>query len=127
MDIGGGQGSSPKTELDSPEDYLVPTFHSDILQPDAWAALVADNSIDVMEIFGGAGGVTRVCVRRHLAVGPIVGLVYGFDLLGHKQRDKWMNFIETRKPKVVILAPHCTDLGGWPRLNRIRNPEGYKK
>ena len=93
------------------------TEHESIDSEDAFLALTTGDSIDVMEIFGGAGGTTKVAIRRKLKAGPIVDLVYGMDLSSYTERKKWRVYVEERKPRVLVMGPPCTHFGPFANLN----------
>ena len=52
-----------------------------------------DSSIDVLEIFGGEGGVTRCAVRRRLKCGTNVDLITGVDLTCPEQVRKLLLYV----------------------------------
>ena len=74
--------------------------------------------MDTLEFFGGAGGVTKIAIRRKLKAGPVVDLVYGHDLNSLAERRSWITYVMTRKPKVVIMGPPCTHFGSFSNINR---------
>ena len=92
---------------------------------EAFTALIEGESEDTLELFGGKGGVTKIAVRRKLKTGPVVDLVYGYDLSSAPQRRIWMDYVRVRKPKVIIMGPPCTAMGGWASINELRNPDKH--
>ena len=51
---------------------------------------VSARHVDVLEIFGGEAGVTRLCLRRQLVCGKNVDLVSGIDLAtAHGVKSLW--------------------------------------
>ena len=80
--------------------------------------LVNGESDDIIEFFGGKGGVTKVAVRRKLKCGEVVDLVYGFDLSRAKERTRWTNYVKHEKPRVVIMGPPCTHFGPLSNINK---------
>ena len=67
--------------------------------------------LDVVEIFGGFGGVGEFCVRRRLRNGENFDLATGFDLCKPAHQRHVLDYLVQRKPLVVILAPQS---GGAP-------------
>ena len=103
---------------DYPEPVSV--FHS-ILNEEGYAVLSTGASVDIMELFGGQGGTSKVAARIKLRTGPIVDLVFGFDLSKREEREKWIRCVATQKPKVTIMGPPCTHFGSLSNNNR-RHP-----
>ena len=83
-----------------------------------YLALSSGKSADVLELFGGRGGVTKICVRRKMKAGPIVDLVYGFNLSSKKEQAKWTNYIKSGRAKVIVMGPPCTHFGSFSHLNK---------
>ena len=83
------------------------------------------SGVDVMEIFGGEGGVTRVAVRRRLKTGKLVDVITGDNLTNRDTVQKMLELIHTIKPLVIVGGPPCTAFGNWSRMNRITNPDSY--
>ena len=81
--------------------------------------------IDVMEICGGEGGVSKVCIRRKLKTGKNFDLISGHDLTTKASQEALYHYIQQHKPAVIIMGPLCTAFGGWSRLTRYTNPEGF--
>ena len=69
--------------------------------------------VDVMEICGGAGGVSKIAIRRRLTTGHNFDLVTGGDLTKRENVQSLMEYVRTHKPLVVVMAPPCTAMGGW--------------
>ena len=81
--------------------------------------------IDIVEIFGGSGGVTKIAIRRKSKSGGNFDLVTGADLTNPSEVEKLLKLIIQLRPWAVILAPPCTAFANWSRLNRIKYPESY--
>ena len=79
--------------------------------------------MDVMEICGGAGGVSKIGIRRRLKTGHNFDLVTGGDLTKKENVLKLMEYVRIHKPMVVVMAPPCTAMGGWAHLNKVLHPE----
>ena len=79
--------------------------------------------IDVAELFGGEGGVGKLCIRRRLRRGRNFDLVIGFDLVNEEQQEQVLSYFRKHKPLVVVLGPPCTGFGHWSHLNRYIHPD----
>ena len=77
------------------------------------------HQVDVVEICGGEGGVSRISLRRHLAVGQNFDLRSGIDLTDPKQQQRLIAYIREHKPLFVIMAPPCSSFGSWSHYNRV--------
>ena len=80
---------------------------------------------DLVEIFGGLAGVSRVAIRRHLSTGENFDLTSGIDLSKRSERRELIKYLHKYRPMMAILAPPCTPFGPWSNLNRIINPESH--
>ena len=89
-------------------------FHS-IMEEKGHVALQAcpNDAIDVMEIFGGKGGVTKCAIRRKLKTGIILDLIYGIDLSKAPERQRWKNYVRAYQPRVVVMGPPCIHFGAF--------------
>ena len=54
---------------------------------------------------------------RITRTGPVVDVVYGFDLSPKKERHKWIQYLQSSRPKVWITEPPCTHVGSFANLN----------
>jgi len=81
--------------------------------------------VDVMEICGGKGGVSKISIRRRLKTGKNFDLVTGGDLTNSVHAKHLFDYIEIHKPLVIIMAPPCTSMGGWAKINKHQFPETY--
>ena len=82
---------------------------------------------DVMELFGGDAGTSRVCIRRGLKTGPSFDLNVGIDLTSHEEVNLLWRYLERHRPKVVIAGPPCTSFGAWSRINRHKSYDTWVK
>ena len=87
------------------------------------------HSIDVMEMFGGPNSnVIRLGIRRHqLHGGRNFDLATGVDLLDSAEIGNLWRYIKVHQPKIVVCGPPCTSFGPWSHINRLRNPQLFKK
>jgi hypothetical protein len=79
-----------------------------------------------MELFGGAGGVTGIAIRRHLRGGRNFDLTTGIDLHEPREVEALFMYIAKYTPFVIIMGPPCTAFGSWSNYNRVHNWEGWK-
>ena len=87
---------------------------------EAYVALnTTGTSIDVMELFGGEGGVTRIAVRRNLKSGGNLDIVSGYDLSSTAEQNLLFAYIRKFKPLCIVMAPPCTAFGSWSNYNRV--------
>ena len=75
--------------------------------------------VDVVELFGGEGGVGKLCIRRRLRRGGNFDLVTCYDLTKESDQAHIIKYITTHEPLVVVMGPPCTSFGAWSHLNRI--------
>ena len=102
-------------------DWLTTPDTIDVDPPELTAYLSRPDmkgDIDIMELFGGMVGATKVCIRRRLKTGIDVDLVTGFDMMKKDQREQVMEYIDIHKPFLIIMGPPCTSFGSWSHLNR---------
>ena len=62
-------------------------------------------TLDLVEIFGGEGGVGKIGVRRRLRTGENFDLQTGFDLTKAADQRLVLKYLNEHKPFVVIFAP----------------------
>ena len=82
---------------------------------------------DLVEVFGGEGGVTRLAIKRKLKSGGNLDLVSGCDLSKQSDIQTLLKYLRKAKPLVVVLAPPCTAFGPWSNFNKTHAPETYAK
>ena len=101
-------------------DGVTKVYLNSMDELNAFAGIKQPDSLDLMEIFGGHAGVTRLAVRRrNLAVGQNFDVVVGIDLLKKDECQKLLDYIDQHAPKVIVLGPPCTAFGPWARYNKI--------
>ena len=83
--------------------------------------------VDIVEVFGGMGGGSRVASRRRLVCGKNFDIVTGCDLSVDRDFQSVCQYFAEFKPKVLIGGPPCTAFSSWSRLHRIKNPTQYAK
>ena len=82
--------------------------------------------VDVIQLFGGEGGVLKIAIRRNLVTGQNFDIVTGFDLRNRDHEKALYEYIELCKPMVVIASPPCTAFGKLSQINRVNNYERWK-
>ena len=82
---------------------------------------------DVMELFGGAGAVIRLSIRRNLVGGRNLDLSTGVDLLNKTHVRALWDYVHIHSPRIVIAGPPCTSFGQWSHINRVKNPTGFQE
>ena len=114
-------------ERDPELDFVFTTLESTFDYPDMSSAFHAMSTShqfsgqhDVCELFGGEGGVSKICFRRGMKTGPCFDVMSGFDLTDAKQIDALWKYLIKFRPRVIICAPPCTSFGAWSRINKIR-------
>eukprot|EP00971_Amphidinium_carterae_P351093 6491908-Amphidinium_carterae.1 len=95
-------------------------------RPD-YRSLLQQPPPDVMEVFGGAAGVTRLALTQRLTAAPVADLLYGVDVTNPRCRHELVQYVRLGKPKVVVLSPPCTAFSNWSHLNRIVHPKAYRQ
>ena len=83
--------------------------------------------VEVMEVFGGLGGVSKIAIRRKLVTGENFDVVTGTDLSVPANQRSLEEYVRKHKPLVIVGGPPCTAFGNWSRLNRVNAPETYAK
>ena len=72
---------------------------------------------DLLEIFAGKGRISRTFEAAGLAVLPPWDLLHGQDLRQATRRAEVLRLIEEKRPRLVWLAPPCTNFCGFSHLN----------
>ena len=105
-----------------------PTTHLAANVQEMFAVLQqVEPGLDVMEVCGGQGLVTKIAVRRRARAGRNFDIVTGTDLNEPAEiRALWAH-IREHKPFLIILTPPCSAHGRWAQLNRVINYETWPK
>ena len=87
---------------------------------------IAEDGIDCMEMFGGAGTTTFVLAKFYgLKTGVNFELSCGVDLTRSVDIHFLFAYIKRNKPKVILLAPPCKGYSKWGHLNRKINYQAW--
>ena len=92
--------------------------HFDCIFAATESYLAKEGTTEVLEIFGGKGGVLRIAVRKGLRSGGNYDLTTNINLLVPKQRAALYHLVRTVKPLCGVLAPPCTAFGSWSYINQ---------
>ena len=65
------------------------------------------NKVDLIELCGGEGRISKVVIRRGLESGGNLDLVTGCDLGDPSTQRAVIHYLETCDALVAILEPHC--------------------
>ena len=85
------------------------------------------NSHDLLEVFGGKSGATRVAIRRHLNCGVNQDLTSGIDLSLREERKALKHYVQKYQPKLILMGPPCTAFGAWSGFNATMNPAAHQE
>ncbi|CAE7258960.1 unnamed protein product [Symbiodinium natans] len=83
--------------------------------------------VEIVELFGGQGQTSRLCVRRKLRAGHNFELLTGVNLADPVAQRKVLGYISIAKPLVVVMAPVCSPYGPLGNWNRIINPGAWQQ
>ena len=83
--------------------------------------------VDVAEVMGGEARTTSVMVRRNYLGGLNFDCVVGVDLMNPADEHDLYVYLRKSKPFVLVMAPQCTGMAGWGRLNAVVNPVTHAK
>ena len=81
--------------------------------------------IDIMEIWGGNAGVSKVSIRRCLRTGQNFDIVTGADLTKYHNQQVLLNYIRQHRPLVIVMGPPCTAFSSWSHINQYNAPNTY--
>lgn len=82
---------------------------------------------DVMDIFGGESGVSKICIRRRLATAKVFEVVTGSDLTVKEEQRVLFEYIKKYQPKVIVAGPPYTAFSSLSRINLHKFPESYQE
>ena len=119
-------GSSDTSEPAlSPQTFLAVDVDemTSILASPAYASW----GVEIVELCGGEGLTSRLCVRRQLRAGHNFELLTGADLTDSATQTKVLGYLSVAKPLVVVMAPICTPYGPLGSRNRVLHPEAWTR
>lgn len=84
-------------------------------------------SIDVMELFGGESGVSKLCLHRFLVRGVNVDLVIGFEFIKGAHQKEMFRYIMTFKFLIIVMNFPRTNFGHWFHVNEHLHPDTWNQ
>lgn len=86
-------------------------------------------SFDFVEVFGGAGVVTRHLCQMGVVCAPVLDISYSphYDLTVPRTVSWVIFMLEQRRLKAVLVAPPCTTFSpaAYPPVRSYKNPRGF--
>ena len=86
-------------------------------------------SFDFVEVFGGAGVVTRHLCNMGVVCAPVLDISYSphYDLKVPRTLSWVIFMLEQRRLKAVLVAPPCTTFSpaAYPPVRSYKNPRGF--
>lgn len=83
--------------------------------------------MNVCELFGGGGGVGKLCIPRRPRCGRNFDIVIGVDLTNEADQREALRYLDAYKFLVVVMGPPCAGFGHWSHLSRYIHPEIWGK
>ena len=83
--------------------------------------------VEIVELCGGIGLTSHMCIRRHMSAGHNFELLTGCDLTDPAVQSKVLAYLDIAKPLVVVMGPRCDPFGPLGRWNRAVHPEGWSR
>ena len=83
------------------------------------------HGMDVMGVWGGKGGASKISIRKCLNTGHNFDLVTGADLTKYHNQQMLLKYVRTHQPLVVVMGPPCAAFGNWSHINQYNAPDAY--
>ncbi|CAK0843154.1 unnamed protein product, partial [Prorocentrum cordatum] len=83
---------------------------------------VRSHRVDVMQVFGGEGGITEAAWKRQMTATEVIDRKYGCDLRKQKDLDATYDLHYASRPKFVSIELPCTRYTNITHLN-FRTPQ----
>ena len=83
--------------------------------------------VEIVELCGGRGHTSYLCIRRQLVAGHNFKLVTGCDLTDNSTQAKVLGYLDVARPLVVVMGPTCGPFGPLGRWNRSIHPDGWAR
>ncbi|CAK0869680.1 unnamed protein product [Prorocentrum cordatum] len=83
---------------------------------------VRSHRVDVMQVFGGEGGITEAAWKRRMTATEVIDRKYGWDLRKQKDLDATYDLYYASRPKFVSIELPCTHYTNITHLN-FRTPQ----
>ena len=88
-------------------------------QAAAYSATKRKVHLDIVELFGGEGGITKIDIRLSLRGGINFDIITGFDLMNKADVTFLWAYLSRQKPKCVAMFQPCTAFCKWSQRNRV--------
>ena len=110
----------------------IPATHSGTILAVDWeeAFAILTNKpygVEIVELCGGMGTTSYMCIRRHMSAGHNFELLTGCDLTDPAVQSKVLAYLDIAKPLVVVMGPRCDPYGPLGRWNQTVHPEGWQR
>ncbi|CAK0864559.1 unnamed protein product, partial [Prorocentrum cordatum] len=86
------------------------------------ACSVRSHRVDVMQVFGGEGGIAKAAWKRQMTATEVIDRKYGWDLRTQKDLDATHDLYYASRPKFVSIELPCTHYTNVTHLN-FRTPQ----
>ncbi|CAK0846224.1 unnamed protein product, partial [Prorocentrum cordatum] len=83
---------------------------------------VRSHRVDVMQVFGGEGGIAEAAWKRQMTATEVIDRKYGWDLRKQKDIDATYDLYYASRPKFVSIELPCTHYTNVTHLN-FRTPQ----
>ncbi|CAK0836144.1 unnamed protein product [Prorocentrum cordatum] len=83
---------------------------------------VHSHRVDVMQVFGGEGGIAEAAWKRQMTATEVIDRKYGWDLRKQKDLDAMYDLYYASRPKFVSIELPCTHYTNITHLN-FRTPQ----
>ena len=84
---------------------------------------IRSSRVDVMQVFGGEGGITEAALGRKMTATEVIDRKYGWDLRKQKDLEMAYELFYSSRPKFASIELPCTNYTNITHLN-FRTPKG---
>ena len=106
-------------EVQYGNDEVMELHYDDLRQAAAYTATQKKVHLDIVELFGGEGGTTKMGIKLSLRGGINFDITTGFDLMNKADVTFLWAYLSWQTPKCVAMAPPCTAFCQWSQRNRL--------
>ena len=86
-----------------------------------------NHRVDIVELFGGEGGVLNRCLKRGLTSGGNIGLVTSWGLLRPDHLRALYSLYDKLRPRVVVMAMPSAVFSKLNRCFAQKHPASFKR
>ena len=86
-----------------------------------------NNTVDLLEICGGTGGIIKAAFRRKLSSGGNIDLTTGCNLDHPEVQKALFHYLDTCYVLVTILEPNCRSVGKFSNINAIKYHDTWRR